>query len=295
MGGRRVIPMRGVFTQRASGEPAPATRAVVTAVLTIALFLFMLPLLWSINSSLNPDENVRQYPPQFAPANPRFANYLDIWTQYPLSSWMVNSLILCAAVIAGQLFTSSLAGFTFAKLRFRGRNALFFGYVATMLIPSQALLVPVFIIVSRLGLVDSLWAIIVTSLAGAFGTFFFRQFYLGVPDSLIEAARIDGASMFRIYFSVMLPLSRNPLLTLGVVVFLATWNSFLWPLVLLRSPENFPVTVGLASMAGGYAPAVQWHLVVAANITAMVPVLLVFALAQKYVVRGLTMSSGIGK
>jgi multiple sugar transport system permease protein len=270
-------------------------RLVATAVVSILVLFFLLPIIWTISTSLKPGNQVFVYPPKLLPAHPQFHNYADIWSQYPLARWFLNSFFITATIVCGQLFTSSLSGFAFAKLRFRGRDRFFLLYLFGLLIPSQVLLVPIFFVVSKLHWVNSAWGLIVPALAGPFGTFLFRQFYLSVSNEYIEAARLDGASTFRIYRSIFVPLSRGLMAAFAAITFLMFWNSYLWPLVLLSTESKYTVTLGLAYIANGPQFQVPWPTVMADAVTIMVPVLLLFALAQRKFVRGIALTGYTGK
>lgn len=270
-------------------------RIGATIVTSVAVVAFVLPMVWMFSTSLKNREEVFEYPPQVIPADPQWSNYVDIWTQYPLAQWFINSLFISVCIVVGQIFTSSLSGFALAKLRFPGRDKLFFLYLAGMLIPSQVLLIPIFVIVSRLGWVDTPWGLIIPALAGPFGTFLYRQFYLSVSQEYVDAGQIDGASMLRIWWSIFLPLSRGLTAAFATITFLATWNAFFWPLVLLRTPDHFTATLGLASIAGSDQFRVPWELVMATAVTMLVPVLVLFALSQRHIVRGVAMSGYSGK
>ncbi len=275
----------------ATGEPRRAARVAGTVVAFVVLIVFLAPLWSVIVTSLSSANDTTTYPPKLWPTDPQFSNYLTIFVDYPFLRWLLNSLVLCTTVVVAQVITSSMAGFVFAKLRFPGRDGYFFLYMATMMIPSQVLIIPIFVIVQSMGLVNSLWGLIIPSMAGAFGTFFFRQFYLNVPDSFIESARLDGASSLQIYWSIFLPISRAPIATFATISFLGAWNSFLWPLILLRDPDNYPVTLGLSWLQGSDQQVVQWQLIGAASVVSAIPLLLLFIFAQQHLVRGLVLGS----
>jgi ABC-type glycerol-3-phosphate transport system permease component len=273
-------------------NPGPLSRIIATTILGATLALFALPLLSAVSASLNTGAQIVHYPPVIIPKHPAFSNYVTIWTDYPMWHWFLNSFILCVTIVAGQLITSSMAGYTFAKLRFRGRERTFFLYMATMLIPSQVLIIPIFVMVTKMHLINNLWGLIIPSLAGAFGTFFFRQFYLSIPDDIMEAAQLDGAGPIRTYLSIFVPMSGSPFATFGIISFLSTWNSFLWPLILLRDPNKYPVTLGLSWLQGAdLHNTVNWQIVAAANVTSAVPAIIFFFLAQKQLVRGLSLGT----
>jgi len=200
----------------------------------------------------------------------------------------INSIIVAVAVTLGQVATSSLAAYAFARLRFPGRDGLFLGYLATLMVPAVITMIPVYILLSRLRLTDTYWALILPAMFSAYGTFMLRQFFLTVPRDLEDAARIDGASLFGIYWNIILPLSKPALATLTIFVFLHTWNDFMWPLIVIDSLNLKTLPIGLAHFQGPYLT--EWHLLMAASVIVMVPVLIVFVAGQRYFVRGIILS-----
>jgi multiple sugar transport system permease protein len=282
--------VRAARRSRGVLEPRTPTRVVVTTILVLLVGAFLLPLLWSVSTALKPLTLIFKYPPRLLEDQVLWSNFVTIWSDYPLTRWLVNSFVICAVVVVAQVLTSSMSGFAFAKLRFRYRDQLFFLYLAGLLIPSQVLLIPIFQIVRYLGLIDSPLAIIIPALAGPFGTFLFRQFFLSVSDEYIDAARVDGAPLLRIYWSIFLPMARGLIVGFSVITFMAMWNSFLWPLVVLRTPSTYTATLGLSTIAGGEPFRVPWNVVMATGLTFMVPVLALFVLAQRRLVEGLSMS-----
>lgn len=278
-----------------TGEVARPVRVAATVAIGIGTAAFFLPLAWLLSTSLKRRQDVFAYPPRLLESVPQWSNYLEIWTQYPLARWVANTLLISVAIVVGQVLTSSLAGFTFAQLRFPGRDRLFFVYLAALLVPTQVLIIPIFVLVAQLGWVDTPWGLIIPALAGPFGTFLYRQHFLGISEDLRAAAEVDGASMWRIWWSIYLPLARGLTATFAAITFLASWNSYIWPLVLLRSQEQFTVTLGLASIAGAEQFRVPWELVMAASFTILTPTLLVFALAQRQLVDGVALSGQAGK
>jgi multiple sugar transport system permease protein len=272
-----------------------STRVGATALMLGASMAFLLPLSWLVATSLTQGSSVFSFPPKLIPDPVEWQNYVTIWQNYPLGRWFLNSFFITTTIVIGQILTSSLAGFAFAKLRFPSRDKLFFVYLVGLLIPSQVLLIPIFVMVSNLGWVDTPWGLIIPALAGPFGTFLYRQFYLSVSHDYIDAARLDGATLLRTWWSIFLPLSRGLTAAFAAITFLMVWNSFLWPLVLLRSVDNFTVTLGLASIAGGQQFAVPWELVMATSTTILIPVLALFIFAQRQLVQGVALSGYSGK
>lgn len=200
----------------------------------------------------------------------------------------INSIIVAVLVTLGQVTTSSLAAYAFARLRFPGRNGLFLGYLATLMVPGVITMIPVYILLSRLRLTDTYWALILPAMFSAYGTFMLRQFFLTIPSDLEDAARIDGASLLGIYWNVILPLSKPALAALTTFVFLHTWNDFMWPLIVIDSLSLKTLPIGLAHFQGPYLT--EWHLLMAASVIVMVPVLIVFIVGQRYFVRGIILS-----
>jgi multiple sugar transport system permease protein len=258
--------------------------------LTLLALLTLVPFLWGLSTSLKGRADIYAYPPQWIPSPVHWANYTEIWREYPFHLFYWNSLYISVVIVGGQLLTSSLAGFVFARLRFPGRDKLFLVYLASMMVPGQVIMIPIFLIVKYLGWIDSHLSLIVPALAGPFGTFLFRQFYLSVPEDLVDAAKIDGCNPLQTYYHVFLPISKPALATLGVFTFMGTWNSFLWPLILLRTPALYTVTLGLATLQGADQFRTAWQYVMAGTMTAMIPVLLVFLAAQRYFVEGITIT-----
>ncbi len=248
-------------------------------------FLMVVPLLWMLVTSVETLNETRHFPPILVPSSIRWQNYTQVLQQAPFARWFVNTMLVTVAVVIGNLLFCSLAGYAFARIRFFGRDVVFVLVLATLMIPFQVTMIPTFVIVRKLGLIDTLGALIVPNLSGAFGIFLLRQFFRTLPVELEEAARIDGASRLGVLFKIVLPLSAPALATVAVVTFLWTWNDFLWPLVTLFSPKNYTLQLGLTTFQGAHQT--NTNLLMAANVMSMVPVLLLFFLAQRYFIRGI--------
>lgn len=260
-------------------------------IMLIATVVFMLvPYVWMLSSSLKLNKDVFTFPMQWIPEAPRWQNYADIWTRIPLGKFIYNTAKLSVVVTVLQLLTSSFAAYAFSKLRFKGRNALFLGYIATIAIPWQAYMVPQFILMRSLGLNNTHLAIILLQAFSAFGVFLMRQFYQGIPDELCEAARIDGLSEYGIWARIMLPLSKPALSTLIIFTFVSTWNDFLGPMIYLTKTELKTIQIGLRMFISQYSA--EYGLIMAASVISIIPVLIVFLTLQKYFVQGVA-SSGI--
>lgn len=221
-----------------------------------------------------------------------WGNYIEAWNSQPFDRYYINSIVVAIAATVIQLIIASLAAFAFARLQFVGRNTLFTLYLATLMIPFPVLLIPNFIMVTRyLGWYDTYAALILPPAFSAFSTFLLRQHYLNLPMELDDAARMDGASSLRIWWSIVLPMSMTTFAALGIFIFLGSWNSFLWPLVVTNSAEMRTVPIGLSAFQGQFGT--KWHLLMAAAVVAMAPVLIVYAFAQKWFIKGIAMT-GIG-
>lgn len=265
-------------------------RLLIHAVLLTGAFLMVVPFFWMLSTSLKTLDQVFAFPPQWIPNPIQLRNYVHAMTVSPFHIYIFNTAKIAILVTLGQLFTCSLAGYTFARLRFPGRNTLFLAYIATMMIPGQVTIIPVFILMKNLGLVDTHAAVIVPHLASPFGTFLFRQFFLTIPSELEDAAKIDGANYFGIYWRIFLPLSKPALATLGVFTFMANWNDFFWPLIMLQSVSNKTLTLGLMEFRNLMFGLAEWHYIMAGAMVALLPILVIFMLAQRLFVQGIAMS-----
>lgn len=262
--------------------------ALHIVVITGALVM-VLPLLWMIYSSFKTTSEIFRFPPWLPPETWSFRNYVSLIEGWAFPIWYRNSLLYAGIQTALTLFFCSLAGYAFAKYRFRGKNLLFFILISSTLIPFQLIVIPLFIQISRIGWVNSPQAMIIPWVAPAFGIFLMRQFALYVPSELMEAARMDGASEFRIYWQIVLPLLQSGLIALGIFTFLSAWNSYLWPLMVLRGDETMVLTVGVASMqAQAAGSATPFGEIMAASTLMSIPIIAVFTALQPHFVAGLT-------
>ena len=255
--------------------------------------IMLLPFLWMLSTSLKAPSEIFTFPPRWIPSDFAWENYRQTVTVMPFGRFYLNSLIVAASVTVVQLFTSSLAAFAFARLRFKGRTLLFLLYLATLMIPFHVMLIPNFILMRYFRWIDTYAALILPPAFSAFSTFLLRQYYLSLPLDLDEAARIDGASSLRIWSQIIVPLSGPVLAALTIFIFLGSWNDFLWPLVITNSLEMRTLPVGLTAFQGQYKT--DWHLLMAGAVIAMVPVLTVYILAQKRFIEGLAMTGVTGR
>jgi len=268
-----------------------APNALTYVALFLISFIIVVPLLWMLLTSFKTDFDAINSPASPWPNPFTTEAYGTLATgDLPIFRWFANSLIAAAAQTAIILVTASAAAYALARLEFRGKKIVFGAIVATLLVPGVIFLIPNYLIVDTFGWLDTLWAIIVPGSAGAFGVFFLRQFFISLPMEIEEAARVDGAGDFRIFWQIILPLSRPALATLAVLSFLTNWNDFIWPIYVLLSPENLTLQPGLSVLQGTYST--HFGIVMAGAVIASVPVLILFTLAQKQIVESVA-SSGV--
>lgn len=266
-------------------------KILIYTLLILLMVMMLIPFLWMLSASVKTDREVFQMSPfRFIPEVPMWSNYVDIWTKIPFMKFVQNTTFLTIVVTFLQLFTSSFAAYSFAKLDFRYKNQLFLAYIATIAMPWQVYMVPQFIMMRNFGLNDKLLAMVFLQAFSAFGVFMMKQFYTSVPDSLCEAARIDGMNEYQIYYKIMLPLSKPALSTLTIFTFVNTWNDYLGPLIYLKSPEKKTIQLGLKMFIGQYSS--EYGLIMAGSVLSLIPVLLIFILLQKHFVQGIA-STGL--
>jgi len=252
--------------------------------------VMLLPFAWMLSASLKLSRDVFVFPIQWIPSEPRWQNYVDIWTRIPLATFIYNTSKLTLIVTALQLLTSSFAAYAFAKLHFPYKNTLFLGYIATIAMPWQVYMVPQFLLMREFGLNNTHLALICLQAFTAFGVFLMRQFYMSIPTELCEAARIDGMNEYQIWARIMLPLSKPALSTLVIFTFVTTWNDFLGPMIYLTKTELKTIQIGLRMFISQYSA--EYGLIMAASVVALVPVLVVFLALQRFFVEGVA-SSGL--
>jgi multiple sugar transport system permease protein len=255
-------------------------------ILLAALMLF--PFLWMVATSVTSDAQLFVTPPQLIPSPIEADNYGRVAELFPLERFLFNSILVAVVSTTLQVLTSALAAYAFARLRFRGRDALFVVYLATLMVPMQVTIVPLFIEMRYLGLVNTYPGLILPGIVSVFGTFLLRQAFLGLPRETEEAAFIDGAGHWTVFRRIVLPLSRPAIATFSIFAFMASWNAFLWPLVIVSSQDLMTLPVGLSNLHGQYSTA--WNLVMAGATVSVIPILIVYVLAQRHVIRGVTLS-----
>ena len=254
--------------------------------LTVAAAVFAVPLVWMVLSSFKPAEQIAANPHRILPVEWRVANYVEAVTTMPYFRYLRNSLVLCAGSVSGTLWSSALAAYAFARLRWPWRRELFALLIATMLLPWHVTMIPKFLLLRELGLYNSLGALIVpTFLGDAFSIFLLRQFFLTIPEELAEAARLDGASEWTIFWRIMLPLARPALATVALFQFIASWNDFNGPLLYLNDPARFPLAYGLEQFVSSYSS--QTNLLMAAAVLFTLPIVILFFFTQRTFLRGI--------
>lgn len=263
-------------------------RVILYAVLIALALVMLVPFVWMLSASFKLDKDVFIFPIQWIPKNPRWQNYVDIWSKIPLLTFVLNTVKLTLIVTFLQLLTSSFAAYAFAKLDFKGKDILFLAYIATIAVPWQVYMVPQFMMMRSMGLADTHLAIIFLQAFSAFGVFMMKQFYEGIPTELCEAARIDGMTEYQIWYRIMLPLSKPSLSTLTIFTFVNTWNDFLGPLIYLTTESKKTLQLGLRMFISQFGS--EYGLIMAASVLSLIPVLIVFLSLQKYFVEGVAAS-----
>jgi len=256
------------------------------ALLLFAAAVMLAPLLWAVSTSLRVPAESFTLPPQWLPTDFVWENYLAVFEVSQFARYLTNNIIVTVAIVLGQMATASLAGYAFAKLEFPGRKLLFGLVLATIMVPIQVTIVPVFILITQIGWADTLLSLIVPAWPTAFGTFLMRQYFKTVPDELAEAASIDGAGQWQIFYRVYLPLAKPGLAVVAILAFNYHWNEFFRPLVFLSSPENFTLPLGLVNLQG-YMGTGSISIVLAGIVISLIPVLVIFIIAQRFVIEGL--------
>jgi len=264
-----------------------ARNALIYAVLIAGAVLMAFPFLWMLSTSFKDMGEVRAWPPHWLPQQVDLTNYTDIWQQYPMVRFLWNGFVIAGLSTLGTLFSCSLAGFALAQLNFPGRGLLFLVVLSTLLLPYQVRMVPIFIEMSKLGWIDSFKPLIVPAFFGsAYGIFLMRQFFLGIPKELKEAATLDGATPFGVFWSIFLPLSKPALTALGIVAFVTSWNDLLAPMIFITTFEKMPIALALSFFKGqGEA---LWPWLMAASMISMLPLMVVYLAAQRWFIEGMT-------
>ena len=260
-----------------------------TVLIAVSVFM-LLPFIWMLSTSFKLAEDIFAYPPQFIPQNPVPDNYSYVITQRDALRSLFNTAFIASGFTLLTLFFTTLGGYGFAKYKFPGKRSLFAFLLATMIVPGAVMMVPSFIIIRNLGWVDTPWSLIIPGAASAFGIFFFRQFISTIPDELLDAARIDGASEFGIYWRIVLPVISPAVLSMGLIFFMTSWNAYQGPRIYLTSPENFVLTQSIMSMQGS-AGFTAWGEYMALSVISLIPLLIIFLVFQRRIVEGIMAGS----
>lgn len=262
---------------------------VLHIVLVIGAIIALAPMAWMLSASVMPTGEATAYPPRFFPSRVTFSHYGQLFTRLELGRYLLNSAFLAVTVTATSLVINSLAGYAFAKLRFRGRDRTFRLLSLGLVLPVQVAMLPLFLLMKQMHLVNTYWGVIIPGMASIFGIFLIRQYALSIPDDMLDAARIDGASELRIYWKVVVPGILPILATLAIWTFLATWNDFMWPLIVLSDASHYTLPVALANLSGEHVQ--DTELMMAGSVLTVLPVLAVFLFLQRYYIQGIMAGS----
>ncbi|MCC5802187.1 carbohydrate ABC transporter membrane protein 2 (CUT1 family) [Bacillus sp. V-88] len=262
-------------------------KSFIILLLVLGGIIVSVPFIWMISSSFKPESEVLQIPPSLIPENPTLENYVNLFESMNFGVYLRNTLIIVLFSFVG-LFFNAMAGYGFAKYQFKGREKIFYIVLATMMIPAQVTMIPVYLILNEMGLTNTMTGIVLPGLAAAFSIFLFRQFMTTIPTDLIEAARLDGAGEFYIFFRLIVPIAKPIFAVQGILTFIGAWNSFLWPLIIANDESLYTLSVGLSLLQGQYAN--NFGLQMAGAAFMVVPIIIIFSFFQKYIVEGFTMS-----
>ena len=257
-------------------------------ILLSGLVIVGFPFLWIISTSFKDPSEVFTATVNLIPKRLNFQNYLDVFAFIPFGRMYLNSITVAVIITISQMLTSALASYAFSRLKFPGRDILFYGYLASMMLPVQVRLIPSFLLLKYFGMIDTYWALTLPWFAGPFSVFFLRQAFLDIPESLIDAAKMDGAKHLTILFRIVIPVSINMFMTLGVFTFMWSWNSFLWPLIMIQELNMQTLPIGLARFKSQMGS--EWHIMMAATVMAVAPIIVMFFSAQKKFISSISMT-----
>jgi multiple sugar transport system permease protein len=286
----KTLPGQRTAQRRSIQRSGLVGRVLIYSLLAVGCLATLVPFLWMILASFKTSTEIIRIPPTLWPEQPTLANYQTVLSdpRLPIVRFYLNSLFVSASVVTLTLFTSSLAGFVFAKYEFFGKNVAFSFILATLMIPFQVLMIPSYLLLVKLGLIDSLWGLVVPGATSAFGIFMMKQFIEGLPSELLDAGRIDGASEWSIYWRLILPQVGPALATLGILTFMATWNSYLWPLIVVTTHERRTLPVVLTWYNSMHST--RYDLTMAASVLVVVPILIIYTMFQRWIVQGFALS-----
>jgi multiple sugar transport system permease protein len=264
-------------------------RIILYSLLIVGAILSLLPIIWMVSASLMPSGEASTFPPRLFPSSVTFSHYVDLFTRLSLGRYLFNSAFIAIIVTGLSLIINAMAGYAFAKLRFRGREKVFRALSAGLVLPVQVSMLPLFLLLKNMGLINTYWGVIIPGLASIFGIFLIRQYAISIPDEMLDAARVDGASELRIFWSIVVPGILPILATLAIWTFLATWNDFMWPLIVLSDESHYTLPVALANLAGEHVQ--DTELMMAGSVITIIPVMLVFLFLQRYYIQGVMAGS----
>jgi len=259
----------------------------IIIILSIIGITMLFPLIWMLSTALKDSSTIATFPPQWIPNPIKLSNFAEAVRKVPFGLYFMNSVIVAVCVTVGQVATSAMAAYAFSRLTFPGRDQLFFAYIATMIIPGSVTMIPVFILLRSMHLIDTYTALILPGIFSAYGTFLLRQFFMGLPKELEDAAKIDGCSLPGVFWNVIIPLSKPGLATLATFTFMGSWNNFMWPLIVTSTEMKKVLPLGLMSFQGQYAT--DTNLLMAGSLIALIPIIIVFLLNQRYFIEGIQM------
>ena len=261
-------------------------RGILYLLLILGGLFMLLPFLWMLSTALKSSDAIMIFPPEWIPKSATLDNFKEVMTTMPMGQFLKNSVFVSLITTFFQVLLCSMAGYAFARIEFKGREVLFVIYLATLMVPTQVTLTPLFIIMKKLDWVNTYRALILPGMFSAFGTFFMRQFFQSIPKSIEEAAFMDGAGYIRIFFKIILPLAKPALATLWILAFMSSWNSFLWPLIITNDTAHMTLPLGLSQLQGRWTT--DWNVLMAGTLISIFPILFVYIFTQKYIIKGMT-------
>ncbi|WP_066172707.1 carbohydrate ABC transporter permease [Bacillus marinisedimentorum] len=261
-------------------------KTIMYVLLVLFAVTMLLPFVWMVSSSLKPLSEIFSHPPTLIPETFRWENFSELFEKFPFIQNIFNSLYIAVVYTVLAAFFCALGGFAFAKYEFKYKNILFIILFGSMMIPQEVLMIPLYVVFKNLNWIDTHWGLIIPGIANAFGIFFMRQFIQSVPNDLLDAARIDGLGEFGIFTKIILPVIKPGLASLGIIFFMNSWNNFLWPLILLKSPEMYTVTVAIYSITGGLRQPYHW--ILAGSVISVIPLFVIFLIFERQFIAGIT-------
>lgn len=269
-----------------SRKVSPIEQVAVHGLLIIWLLISVIPFVWMVSTSFKGPGEIYIFPPRWIPRNPTFDNYIDLFQEMNFGRPFLNSVIVSLFTTFLSVLVATMAGYGFAKFRFKNKNLLFLFILGTIMVPGQITMIPVFLLLSRLNLLNTYWGLILPAIANAFNIFFMRQYIMGIPDELIEAAKIDGAHEGWIFFRIILPLARPAMAAITIFTFTGSWNNFLWPLIIATDESMYTLPVAVSVLGGQYTENIAMQM--AGSVIVILPLIIVFLFTQRYFIKGIT-------